>query len=237
MGERLKHRQAVVTGGGRGIGRAIALAFAREGADVCVTARTASEIEAVAREIEALGRRALAIPADVTDPAAVQRLRERVLGAWDGVDLLVNNAGWGVFKPVLELTLEEWESTLAVHLRGAFLCTQAFAPAMIARGGGVILNVSSMSAYRGAPEYGPYGAAKAALNHLTQTLAAELKPHRIRVVAICPGPTASRLRSHHFPNEDPTRIMQPEVVADLAVFLASDEARGISGAAVNIHHY
>lgn len=237
MAGRLDGRCALVTGGGRGIGAAIASAFAREGAHVAVTARTEAEIGAVAREIEALDRRALAIPADLTDEAAVTALAERVLGAWGGVDVLVNNAGWGIFKPVVEMSLAEWEGTLAATLRTTFLCTRAFVPLMIARGGGVILNLSSMASYRGSPDYGPYAVAKAGINVLTQTLATELKPHGIRVVALAPGPVASRLRASHFPDEDSSTIMQPDAVADVAVYLASDEARGISGAVVNVNHY
>ncbi|MBI3910951.1 MAG: SDR family oxidoreductase [Armatimonadetes bacterium] len=233
----LQDRHAVVTGSGRGIGAAIARAFAREGAHVAVAARSEAEVAAVAREIEALGRRALAIPADLTDEASVATLAERVLGAWGGVDILVNNAGWGVFKPVIEMTLAEWEGTVAANLRTAFLCTRAFAPSMRARGGGVIINLSSRSSHRGKPDYGPYAAAKAGINNLTEALAAELKPYHIRVVAIAPGGVATRMRAAYLPDEDPSKVMQPDTVADVAVFLASDAARGISGAVVDVNHY
>jgi NAD(P)-dependent dehydrogenase (short-subunit alcohol dehydrogenase family) len=108
---------------------------------------------------------------------------------------------------------------------------------MLARGSGRIVNVSSMAAYRGSPEYGAYGAAKAAVNHLTQTLAAELRGSGITVNAVCHGPVASRLRSSHFPEEDPSTIMRPERVADVVLFLVSPAADGVSGAAINVHHY
>jgi 3-oxoacyl-[acyl-carrier protein] reductase len=228
---------ALVTGGGRGIGRAIALAFARAGADVAVAARTAGEIEAVAGEIRVAGRRALAIPADVTDAAAVEVMVRQTLEGLGRIDLLVNNAGGGIFRHTIDYTPEEWDAMMALNLRSVFLCVRAVAPHMLARGSGRILNLSSMAAYRGSPEYGAYGAAKAAVNHLTQTLSAELRHRGITVNAICPGPVASRLRSSHFPDEDPSRIMQPETVADVALFLASPAAAGISGAAINVNHY
>jgi NAD(P)-dependent dehydrogenase (short-subunit alcohol dehydrogenase family) len=237
MSRILEQRVAVVTGAGRGIGQAIALAFAREGADLALAARTRSELERVADEARALGRRALVAPTDMTDEAAVGRLAEAALGAYGRVDVLVNNAGWGTFKPIVALTLAEWEDTLAVNLRSAFLGCRAFAPAMIAQRSGCILNMASMSAHRGTPDYGPYSAAKAGLLRLTETLAAELKPHGIRVLCLCPGPVASRLRSHHFPDEDPASIMQPERVAAVALFAASDAAGGMSGAFLNINHY
>jgi NAD(P)-dependent dehydrogenase (short-subunit alcohol dehydrogenase family) len=228
---------ALVTGGGRGIGRAIALAFARVGADVAVAARTPAEIEAVAGEIRAAGPRALAIPADVTDAAAVEVMVSRTLETLGRIDLLVNNAGGGIFRQMIDYTPEEWDGMIALNLRSVFLCVRAVAPHMLARGSGRILNLSSMAAYRGSPEYSAYGAAKAAVNHLTQTLAAELRHGGVTVNAICPGPVASHLRSSHFPDEDPSRLMRPETVADVALFLASPAADGISGAAINVNHY
>jgi NAD(P)-dependent dehydrogenase (short-subunit alcohol dehydrogenase family) len=231
----LQDQVAVVTGAGRGIGRAIALAFAAEGAHLVLAARTGHELEAVAAEVRARDRRALAIPTDATRERDVAELARRTLAESGRVDILVNNAGWGAFKPILEMSLQEWEETIAVNLRSAFLCARALAPSMVRQGSGCILNMASMAGHTGLPEYGAYSAAKAGLLRLTQTLAAELKP--IRVLALCPGPVASRLRSSHFPEEDPKSIMQPEAVADVAVFAASAAGRGISGAFLNINHY
>jgi NAD(P)-dependent dehydrogenase (short-subunit alcohol dehydrogenase family) len=233
----LANQIALVTGGGRGIGRAIALAFAEEGAEVVVAARTAAEIEAVAEEVRQRGRRALAVPTDVTDEASVNALIDRTVQEFGRLELLVNNAGWGIFKRVVDLTAAEWDSIIAVNLRSVFLGCKAALPHLMAQQRGVILNVSSMAAYGGAPDYGPYSASKAAVNNLTQTLAAEAQPYNVRVNAICPGPVASRLRSSHYPEEDPTRLMPPDTVAAVAVFLASDAARGISGAAINVRNY
>jgi NAD(P)-dependent dehydrogenase (short-subunit alcohol dehydrogenase family) len=228
---------ALVTGGGRGIGRAIARAFARAGADIAVAARTPEEIEVVAGEIRAAGRGALAIPVDVTNAAAVDDMVHRTLETLGRIDLLVNNAGGGIFRHTIDYTPEEWDGVIALNLRSVFLCVRAVAPHMLARGSGRILNLSSMAAYRGLPEYSAYGAAKAAVNYLTQALSEELRHRGVTVNALCPGPVASRLRSSHFPDEDPSRIMQPETVADVALFLASPAAGGISGATINVNHF
>jgi 3-oxoacyl-[acyl-carrier protein] reductase len=235
MGQ-LAGQVAVVTGAGRGIGRAIALAFAREGAHLALAARSRHELEEVAEQARALGRRAQVVPTDVTQESPVWSLAGAVLAEFGRVDTLVNNAGWGIFKPILELTPAEWDDTINVNLRSTFLCCRALAPAMVTRGRGCILNVSSMAGLRGLPDYGPYSAAKSGILRLTETLAAELKPAGIRVVALCPGPTASRLRSSHFPDEDPGSIMQPETVAEVAVFAASTAAQNISGAHLDINH-
>jgi len=234
---KLRDQVAVITGGGRGIGRAMALAFAREGADVVVAARSSEEIAAVAQEVLQSGRRALAVPTDVADEAQVHALIERSVAELGRIDILVNNAGMGIFKPVVEMAAEEWDRVVAVNLRGVFLCARAVLPHLMKQRRGVILNVSSMAAYHGAATYGAYSATKAAVNNLTESLAAEARPYGIRVNALCPGPVATRLRASHYPEEDQSQLMRPEAVADVAVFLASDAARGISGAAINVKHY
>ncbi len=233
----LSERVAVVTGAGRGIGRAIALAYGHEGADLVLAARTESELEEVARQICETGRRDFVLPTDMRDEDAVTELADIACAEFGRIDILVNNAGWGIFKPVLDLSLAEWEEVLAVNLRTAFLGSRAFGRVMVRQRSGCILNVSSMAAHRGMRDYGPYSAAKSALLRLTETLALELKPHGVRVLALCPGPVASRLRSSHFPDEDPRTIMQPETVAQVAVFAASDAAAGISGAWLNVSNY
>ncbi|MBI2300520.1 MAG: SDR family oxidoreductase [Armatimonadetes bacterium] len=237
---RLPGKAALVTGGGRGIGRAIALAFAAEGADVAVAARSVAQLEAVAAECRALGRHAVPVPLDVTDAAAWRRAVDAVLAELGRIDILVNNAGGGIFRWIVDMAPEEFDQVVALNLRSVFLGMHTVAPHLIERGSGRIVNVSSMAAYGGGPEYCAYSAAKAGVNLLTEVMARELKAAGrpgVTCNAICPGPVASELRSSHFPDEDPASIMQPSEVAKVAVFLSSDEASGISGAALNVRHY
>lgn len=236
----LQDRVALITGGGRGIGRAIALAFARRGADVAVASRSADELEQVAGECRELGGRAIAVPFDVTEPEAWSAAVARVRDELGGLHILVNNAGGGVFKHVVDLSYEEFDKVIRQNLHSVFLGCHEVLPHLIAQGSGRIINVSSMAAHGGGPEYGGYAPAKAAVNRLTEVVARELKAAGavgVTCNAICPGPVASRLRSSHFPNEDPDSIMQPPQVAEVAVFFASEASAGVSGTYLNVRHY
>ena len=169
----LSEKVAVITGGGRGIGRAIALKFAGEGAAVVIAARTKSEIETVAQEVRDAGGRAAAVPADVAEETHCQRLIREAAAQFGKVDILVNNAGeYGPVKPVEEILPEEWDRVIAVHLRGAYLLTRLVLPGMYARGSGVILNISSLSAKSAFGWGSPYAAAKAGMLGLTRVSAA-----------------------------------------------------------------
>ena len=187
MSERvLEGKVAIVTGAGRGIGRALALALAGAGADVGLAARSAEGIESVAGEVEALGRRALAVPTDVTREADVERLVGGVVEGLGGLHVMVNNSGVIHASPLTETGLEDWERVVATNLRGTFLCTRAAGRHFLGRGEGKVVNVASNFAFAGVPRFASYCASKAAVLGLTRA-AVEWAPHNVQVNAVAPG--------------------------------------------------
>ena len=188
----LEGQVAVVTGASRGIGRAIAIDFARAGADVVVSARSSESapsklpgtIEQTAREVEAEGRRALAVATDVTDEAQVQALAERTLAEFGRIDILVNNAGISFPAPFAQTPLKRWDLVMNVNLRGPVMCTRAFLPKMLEQGSGRVINISSYLAEAMMPGMMSYSVSKIALEKLTQYLAEELRPKGIAVNAL-----------------------------------------------------
>jgi NAD(P)-dependent dehydrogenase (short-subunit alcohol dehydrogenase family) len=232
---RLADTVALVTGSARGIGRAIALALAREGADLVLADRRADALPAVAEAIQALGRRALAHAADVGDAAEVGGLVDRALGEFGRVDVLVNNAGTIVLPGGLEETTPEaWDTMMAENARSVFLCSRAVVPDMRRRGRGRIVSVASTAGLRGLPERSAYCASKHAVVGFTRALALDLRPHGIAVNAICPGAVDTPLTAYSRPEADKSAWLQPTDVAEVAVFLASDAARGMTGAIVEV---
>jgi NAD(P)-dependent dehydrogenase (short-subunit alcohol dehydrogenase family) len=250
---KLRDRLALVTGGGRGIGRAIALAFAREGAHVAVTARTGTELAAVAAEIRALGRQALAVPCDVAERAQVDAAVRQVADGLGAVEILVNNAGIGVSAKLLDTDDALWERHLRVNLTGAFLMTRAVLPGMLAARWGRIVNVASIAGRQGYPYIAAYAASKHGLLGLTRALAQEVATAGVTVNAICPGYVATELTWAGARNiqertgrayeeavralaaySPQNRLIEPEEVAAVAVLLASDEARGVTAQAWNV---
>ena len=187
----LAHQVALVTGASRGIGRGVALALARAGADVALAARNVPDLEAVAVDVEKTGRKALVVPADVRDDRAVHVMVQRTLDAWGRLDVLVNNAGLGYFGPVDELTLEQFDEMIGVNLRGPFLCTRAVVPAMKRQGSGAILNIASVAGLVANPNLAGYNASKFGLMGLSEACMLELRHFGIKVATICPGSTAT----------------------------------------------
>ena len=227
---RLQGKVALVTGGSQGIGRAVAAAYAREGATVIVTARHLERLEAAAAEIRKGGGNVVPLQADVADRQQVQQLAGEIKRRFDGLHVLVNNASLlGPRVPILEYPEEDWEAVVAVNLHGPFFVIKACLPLMIPTGGGSIMNVSSGVGRIGKPRWGAYAASKFALEGLTQLLAAELLPFHIRVNAVNPGGTRTGMRAAAYPEEDPLTLPTPEQITPVFVYLASDESRDVTG--------
>jgi len=235
--KRLEGKTALITGGNTGIGRAVALAYAEEGADVAIAwiARE-PEAHAVVEAIERRGRRGLAVRADVTVEADVRALVARVREAFGRIDVFVSNAGIQQAAPITELGVEDWDRMLAVHLRGAFLCCREVARVMIAQGGGRIITVTSQLAYTGRARYAAYSAAKGGLLAFTRALAQELAPFGILVNSVAPGlidtgfdPLPEEAKRAHAARLPLRRLGTPEDVVGAFVFLASDESRYFCG--------
>jgi len=231
---RLAGRVALVTGGNRGIGRAISLAFSREGAKVVVVGRNASTCDEAVAAIKAEGGEALAIRADVSCEADVASMVATAVQRFNRIDILVNNAGVNLpYKAVVEITPEEWDYVVGTNLTGPFLCCRAVVPVMIAQGYGKIVNISSLGGRSGAAGRTPYRPTKAALINFTECVAAEVKEHGIDVNAVCPGPVTTDMMREITNNNVPSNAMQPEEIASVVVFLVSGEAGAITGTAID----
>jgi NAD(P)-dependent dehydrogenase (short-subunit alcohol dehydrogenase family) len=249
--ESIERRVALVTGGGRGIGRAIALALARAGADVAVSARTVPEIEAVAAEVKALGRRTFFFPLDVSDRAQVAHAPRAMAAALGPVDILVNNAGMNALAPVHKTDDATWDAVMAVDLTAPFLLTRAFLPGMYERHWGRVINVASDAGKVGMKHASAYAAAKHGLIGFTRSLALEAARKGVTANAICPSWTETRMMDETVEaialrtgrseaearalvlGQNPLgRAALPEEVADAAVFLACSPA--ITGQAVHV---
>ncbi len=232
---RLAHKIAIITGGGRGIGRAVALEFASQGADVVVCARTKEQIEGVAADIRKLGRRGLALVCDVSDETQVKAMVKETLDAFGRLDILVNNAGIGGIRPVWGMTKGSFESILAVNLVGTFLCTKHVWRPMRDCGGGSIINVSSLGGLQGYKLLSAYCASKWGQIGFTKACAEEGKTDNIRVNAIAPGKADTAFRAQI--EEDKSRMLKAEDHVGACVFLASDEARYITGQVIPIEWF
>ena len=249
---KLQDKVAIVTGGGRGIGEAIALTFAREGARLTIASRTQSELDQVAARIQELGGQVQAIPTDVSDRDNVTRLIETTLTAYGQIDILVNAAGvYGPIGPVWDVDIDEWFRAMQINLFGTFMCCHAVLPHMIERRQGKIVNFSGGGATSPLPRFTAYGVSKTAIVRLTETLAEEIKEFNIQVNAVAPGAVNTRLQDDVLAageragdllarirrlRESGEGGVPRELPAELVVFLASEDSNGLTGKLIAAPH-
>jgi len=241
----LEGKVAIVTGGSRGIGEAIAIEYAKAGADVAVTSRKLPELERVAGEIRKLGRKALAIETHVGRLDQIQNLIAKVMAEFGKIDILVNNAGTSQAMPALEYTERAWDAVMNLNIKGLFFLSQGVAKIMKEKGGGSIINIASVSGIKAEVPVIAYSVSKAGVIMATKSMAVEWGQYHIRVNAIAPGPIETRLYDSHFINMTEEQIKkahevvgnrlpvkhlgQPYEIADAAVYLASDASSFMTG--------
>ncbi len=240
----LEGKIAVVSGGGRGIGRSIALGFAQAGADVSICARTISELEEVAEEIRALGKRCLVVQTNIAVKSEVDNLVSMVIGEFGTVDVLVNNAAMNIMRPLIELREDGWDKIMNVDLKGYYLTSQAVAKVMVEKRMGNIINLTSTGAVKASPGLGAYSIAKAGVVMLTKVLATELAPYNIRVNAIGPSLVKTKFSQPLWGNPEVLkgieagvplgRIAEADDIVGAALFLASDASNYITGQTIYV---
>jgi sorbitol-6-phosphate 2-dehydrogenase len=254
MADQLAGRVAIVTGAGQGIGRGIALSLAKAGADVAVNDIVVGTAQSTATKVSELGRRSLAVQADVSNASEVDKMMFQVLAELGTVDILVNNAGICSPTFITDLSEEAWDQILSVNLKSMFLCSRAVAPVMMERSYGKIVNVSSKSGKRGGLWLTAYCASKFGVIGFTQSLALDLAPYAINVNAICPGTVytpmwdntlkeayakkldmdVEEVREYYTSKIPLRREVTPEEIGDVVVFLCSDQSSYMTGQAINI---
>ena len=244
----LTDRAAIVTGGGRGLGRAIALGFAEAGADVVVCARSSAEIEDTAAKIRDKGRRALAVTADVRNVDQVTNILHETLAHFGTIDILVNNAGGGIggSTDLLQMTFQDWESSVEMSLNSVFICSRIIGEQMVKQETGNIISMSSVAGMGPFPGAAHYGAAKAGIISFTKSLAVELAPRNVRVNAIAPG-WIHTAGAENFYQQNPQlkqdqlektplgRLGKPEDIVGVAIYLASDASAYVTGETIVVN--
>jgi len=239
MNMKLKDRTAVITGASKGLGRAMALALAAEGARVALVSRDREKLTAVADEVTAAGGRATVFTADVTSEEDVRRVESEILAVYGKVNILINNAGVNVRKPVVDFTLQEWRLVMDTNVTAAFLMCRSFVPAMTGQGYGRILNMTSIMSHVSLPGRIAYSTSKTALLGMTRTLALELAPEQITVNGISPGPFGTEMNKPLMENPEINaqfmasiplgRWGKVEEIGQLALYLCSEDAGFITG--------
>ncbi|WBL17187.1 3-ketoacyl-ACP reductase [Sutcliffiella sp. NC1] len=218
MGQSLQGKTALVTGAGKGIGKATAIALAKEGVNVALLARTEEDLKVVASEIESYGVKVAYATADVSSLEQVEDAVKSVTDKLGSFDILINNAGIGKFGGFLELSPEEWKSMIDINLMGVYYVTRAVFPQLIEKSGGDIINISSTAGQKGAPVTSAYSASKFGLLGLTESLALEVRKHNIRVTALTPSTVATELAfKENLTDGNPEKVMQPEDLAEYIV--------------------
>jgi NAD(P)-dependent dehydrogenase (short-subunit alcohol dehydrogenase family) len=240
----LTGKTALVTGGGKGIGRALSIGLAKAGADVVVASRTQADLESVSEEIRALGRSALPRVTDLTAPGAVEGLIEATVAHSGGLDILVNNAARSFMRPLMDLREDGFDKIFSTNVKATFLLSRAAAKIMMGRGGGHIVNVTTVGAERGGPFMGAYFASKAAVKMLTQCMAVEWAPFNIHVNAVGPGMTKTDFSRPIWSNPDlerqivsripQGRLGEPDDIVGAVLFLCSEGSRYINGQSIYV---
>lgn len=239
----LEGKVAIVTGASRGIGRAIAIAFAESGADVAVAARNESDLETVVKEIESTGRRGLAVPTDVTDRSAIQNVVDKTIEHLGGLDIMVNNAGGSRFMaPLIALRPDGWDKAIKLNLDSVFHSTQIAAQVMVERGKGSIIQMASVAGIDGAQTLSFYSAAKGGVRLMTQAVAKELAQSGVRVNSIAPGWIATDLNAAMRSDENMRKFSESMIpmgrfgevdeIVGAAIYLASDASSFVTGATI-----
>jgi len=223
----LEGQAAIVTGASRGIGRSIALILARNGAAVSLAARTEADLQAVQKEIEAFGGRATSFVTDVSQESEVIRLVHSTVERLGRLDIVVNNAGIGIFGPLADTTTEQWDRIMAINARGPFLLCREAIPYLQRQGGGFVINIASVVAVKGYANQAAYGASKHALLGMSKALAKEVQPDGIRVHILCPGGVDTQLVGQARPDLDQSVLIQPEEIADLVLFLVTRRGNAV----------